>query len=158
MEVWTETVDTTLTKSLDLRFWFRISFSPATGTQAGSRQLFYKTATADHFSKQFWSPWRAVSKSQRFQELPGQPLLLNISRQHAREQRRTTGRKLSDAFAWWIMNSSGRSTHYNGNYLIINYAQSMSKRTSSECLMYANSNWTLSGYFVISTCQQGTQA
>lgn len=67
-------------------------------------------------------------------------------------------KSLSDAFAWWIMNSSRRSTHYNWNRLIINYAQSMSKRTSSECLMCGNSNWTLPWHFVISTCQQGAQA
>lgn len=67
-------------------------------------------------------------------------------------------KSLSDAFALWIMNSSRRSTHYNWNRLIINYAQSMSKRTSSECLMCGNSDWTLSWHFVISTCQQGAQA
>lgn len=72
--------------------------------------------------------------------------------------RRAIGKSLSDAFALWIMNSSRRSTHYNWNRLIINYAQSMSKRTSSECLMRGNSDWTLSWHFIISTCQQGAQA
>lgn len=83
---------------------------------------------------------------------------LQTNRAHPAREGQEEKKSLSDAFALWIMNSSRRSTHYNCNRLIINYAQSMSKRTSSECLMRGNSDWTLSWHFVISTCQQGAQA
>lgn len=87
-----------------------------------------------------------------------QPLIPPNQTVHTERGKGKRKKSLSDAFALWIMNSSRRSTHYNWNRLIINYAQSMSKRTSSECLMCGNSDWTLSWHFVISTCQQGAQA
>ena len=73
-------------------------------TQAGSC---YRTGNwcikncRGHFSKQFWSSRSTAFKSQRFCELPGQPLMLNdcsASRRQAREQWRTTGRR----FEWCL--------------------------------------------------------
>ena len=158
-------MDTTLITSHDLRFWSPVYFSVLLkGTQAGScyrtGNCCIKTARAISVSNS--GHHRGQPSSLRgFMNYLVSPSCWTTGAQAGGKLGNSEGQReesLSDAFALWIMNGSGRSTHYNRNCLIINYAQSMSKRTSSECLMYANFSWTLSGYFVISTCQQGTQA